>query len=137
MEYLVGCSLVFNFSYYFGFISPILIGGLVPSVWPKPLFWFRSNTETNTQIGQYFQSIPKPHFKRKNLVTDFVMFFFHHKRAPETKFSSKHWILLNYYWRSGFIFPIFLIPNLVSVAHCLFPLDLKNIPTGLSIHFWK
>ena len=35
----------------------------------KPLFWFRSNTETETQIGWYFrlipQSIPKPHFREK------------------------------------------------------------------------
>ena len=28
---------------------------------PKPLFWFRSDTET--QIGRYFRPIPKLHFK--------------------------------------------------------------------------
>ena len=27
------------------------------SVRPKPLFWFRSNTETETQIGWYFRPI--------------------------------------------------------------------------------
>ena len=27
------------------------------SVQPKPLFWFRSNTETETQIGRYFRPI--------------------------------------------------------------------------------
>jgi len=30
------------------------------SVRPKPLFWFRSDTETETQIGRYFRPIPKP-----------------------------------------------------------------------------
>jgi hypothetical protein len=28
------------------------------SVRPKPLFWFRSGTETETQIGRYFRPIP-------------------------------------------------------------------------------
>ena len=27
---------------------------------PKPLFWFRSDTKTKTQIGQYFWPIPEP-----------------------------------------------------------------------------
>ena len=27
------------------------------SVQPKPLFWFRSNTETETRIGRYFRSL--------------------------------------------------------------------------------
>ena len=37
------------------------------SVRPKPLFWFRSNTETETQIGRYFR----------------------YKMAPKTKFAAK------------------------------------------------
>ena len=28
------------------------------SLRPKPLFWFRSDTETETQIGRHFQPIP-------------------------------------------------------------------------------
>ena len=28
------------------------------SVRPKPLFWFRSDTETETYIGRYFRPIP-------------------------------------------------------------------------------
>ena len=32
--------------------------GWAPSVRPKPLFWFRSNTETQTQIGRYFRPLP-------------------------------------------------------------------------------
>ena len=32
---------------------------LDPSVQPKPLFWFRSDIENNTQIGRYFRPIPK------------------------------------------------------------------------------
>ena len=31
---------------------------LVTSSRPKPLFWFRSDTETETQIGKYFRRIP-------------------------------------------------------------------------------
>ena len=31
---------------------------LHPSVRPKPLFWFRPDTETKTQIGGYFWPIP-------------------------------------------------------------------------------
>ena len=27
---------------------------LLSKVWPKPLFWFRSDTKTETQIGQFF-----------------------------------------------------------------------------------
>ncbi len=27
---------------------------------PKPLFWFRPNTKTETVIGRYFRPIPKP-----------------------------------------------------------------------------
>ena len=30
------------------------------SVQPKPLFWFRFDTDTKTQIGRYFGRIPKP-----------------------------------------------------------------------------
>ena len=32
----------------------------VCSVQPKPLFWFRFDTDTKTQIGRYFGPIPKP-----------------------------------------------------------------------------
>ena len=30
---------------------------------PKPLFWFRPDTETETVIGRYFRPIPKPILK--------------------------------------------------------------------------
>ena len=33
---------------------------LIGSERPKPLFWFRSDTETETLIGRYFRPIPKP-----------------------------------------------------------------------------
>ena len=57
----------------------------------KPLFWFRSDTETKTQIDRYFRLIPKP--KRKNLVTDSMGYFFDHKRAPKSKFAAKYSIV--------------------------------------------
>ena len=40
---------------YFEFSSQIHI-----SERPKPLFWFRSDTETETLIGRQFRPIPKP-----------------------------------------------------------------------------
>jgi hypothetical protein len=50
----------------------ILVGDIRSRSWPnigdsygteysvrlKPLFWFRSDTETETQIGRYFRPIP-------------------------------------------------------------------------------
>ena len=44
--------------------AELFLGGIiffVPpeySVQPKPLFWFRSDTETETQIVRYFRPIP-------------------------------------------------------------------------------
>ena len=35
-------------------VYPILMRGALQ---PKPLFWFRSDTETKTKIGQFFWSI--------------------------------------------------------------------------------
>ena len=63
-----------------------------PSVWPKPLFWFRFNTvnpnwrilSANTVTDTETTS------QRKNLVTDSIGYFFHHKRAPKTKFSATY-----------------------------------------------
>ena len=37
-----------------------LLKGIAYSVRPKPLFWFRSDTKTETQIGRYFRLIPYP-----------------------------------------------------------------------------
>ena len=56
-------------------------GGRVQnSVRPKPLLWFRSNTET--QIDRYFQANTETKFQGKNPVIN----IFHHQRAPKTKF---------------------------------------------------
>ena len=44
------------------------------SVRPKPVIWFRSDTETETQIGRYFCLIPVTNietiFQKENLVTN-------------------------------------------------------------------
>ena len=49
------------------------------SVRPKPLFWFRSNTEAESQNGRYFWAKTvtsrTPRFKGRNLVVDGVTFF--------------------------------------------------------------
>ena len=54
------------------------------SVRPKTLFWFRSNTETENQIGRYGRPITyrilKPRFKGKNLVSNSMGYFFNCKR---------------------------------------------------------
>ena len=41
-------------------------------------------------FGGYRNRYQKQHLKRENLVTDSMRYFFLHKRAPKTKFSSKH-----------------------------------------------
>ena len=41
-------------------------------------------------FGGYHNQYQKQHLKRENLVTDSKRYFFLHKRAPKTKFSSKH-----------------------------------------------
>ena len=49
------------------------------SVRPKSLFWFRSDTKTATQIGQYFQLISQPiprYTDGENLVNDSMRYFF-------------------------------------------------------------
>ena len=60
------------------------------SVRPKPLFWFRYNTDTETQIGQYFRADTvtdtETRFQGENPVTN----FFYHQRAPKTKFVAKY-----------------------------------------------
>ena len=48
----------------------------ISEIRPKPLFWFRSNTVTDIETR----------FQEKNPVTN----FFHHQRAPKTKFFAKH-----------------------------------------------
>ena len=61
------------------------------SLWSKPLYWFKSNTQI--QIGWYFRPILKPiietEFQRKNVVTDSKGYFFQNNRAPKTKFDAK------------------------------------------------
>ena len=63
---------------------------LKTSVWPKPLFWFRSDTDTETQIGRYFgadtATDTETRFQGENSVTN----FFRHKRAPKTKSVAKY-----------------------------------------------
>ena len=60
------------------------------SVRQKPLIWYRSDTDTETQIGRYFQA---------DILTDTetifqgessVINFFHHQRATKTKFVAKY-----------------------------------------------
>ena len=62
----------------------------ISSIRQKPLFWFRSNTDTETQIGRYFRADTvintKTRFQGKNPVTN----FFYHERAPTTKLFAKH-----------------------------------------------
>ena len=45
------------------------------SVQPKPLFWFKSNTKTETQIGRYFSANTitntETTFQRENLVSSY------------------------------------------------------------------
>ena len=90
------------------------------SVRLKLLFWFRSDTETETQIGRYVLSANTVTDTklRENLGTDSMRYFFHHKRAPKIKFSSKHYILLNYFWRARFIFKL--------IKTCISPRIRKN-----------
>ena len=60
------------------------------SVQPKPLFWFKSNTDTETKISWYFWANTvtdtETRFQGENPVTN----FFHHQRAPKTKFVAKY-----------------------------------------------
>ena len=60
-------AVVYDWHLYFGL-------GPIPKLKPK----LATVTDTETT------------FSRENLVTDSMRYFFHHKRAPETKFSSKH-----------------------------------------------
>ena len=50
---------------------------------------------------------PKPHFKRRNLVTDSMGYYFHHKKDSKIKFAAKYEIFLDYYCRSMFNFKLF------------------------------
>ena len=50
---------------------------------------------------------PKPYFKRRNLVTDSMGYFFHHKKDSKIKFAAKYEIFLDYYFRSMFNFKLF------------------------------
>ena len=54
----------------------------------KPIFWFRPDTYTETQIWQITKT--ETTLQRENLVTDSMGYFFHHKRAPKTKFAAKY-----------------------------------------------
>ena len=61
---------------------------------PKPLFWFRSNTETETLFGQYYQLIPLPIPKPQ--ISDLVIFlhrkcgvFCQQNTVPGFKFKVK------------------------------------------------
>ena len=60
------------------------------SVRPKPIFWFRCDTDTETQIGRYFRADTvtdtETRFQGENPVTN----FFHQQRAPKTKFVAKY-----------------------------------------------
>ena len=44
------------------------------NVWPKPLFWFKSDTKTKSQIGRYI--LPIPHFKEKIWLPNSTGYFF-------------------------------------------------------------
>ena len=83
----------FNFSYVVG----SSMGGF------ENIFWFRSNTKTNTQIGQYFRPISlitETTFQRENLVSNSMGYFFHHKRAPKTKFAAKCYRVWDFFPRN-------------------------------------
>ena len=62
----------------------------------KPLFWFRPDTYTETQIWPMLSADTVTDTKtettlqRENLFTDIMGYFFHHKRAPKTKFAAKY-----------------------------------------------
>ena len=59
----------------------------VSSVRPTPIFWFRSDTKTETQIGRYCNRYQN-HISK--VVTNSIGNFFNHKRTPWTKFAAKY-----------------------------------------------
>ena len=44
---------------------------------------------------------PKPHFKRRNLATDSMGYYFHHEMDSKIKFAAKYEMFVDYYCRGG------------------------------------
>ena len=70
---------------------------------PKPPFWFRPDTETETVIGQYFRPIPKPipkppNFSCSNTLTYGVWDIFSIKIRSLNSNSKSNKVLLLDFW---------------------------------------
>ena len=116
---LIKCGLACSRNYLRGWVIIVVIelnlgvcsyiASIQTRVRPKPLFWFRSNTETETQVGRYFQPIPqpipKPHFKGKILWGIFLII--KGPLKPNLQPNIKN--VLVYFWRSLFNFKLLKI----------------------------
>ena len=59
-------------------------------VYDRNLYFGSGPIQPILKLANTFNQYQNHMLREKNLVTDSMRYFFHHKRAPETKFSSKH-----------------------------------------------
>ena len=86
------------------------------SVRPKPLFWFTSDTDTETQFGWYFWANMQYCNRYRNQISgeNPVNNFFHHQMTPKTKFVAKYEIFLDFFFN---LIKIYITPTSGKTWH--------------------